>query len=107
MDFTIHIPNEQLDEVCHAMCGEFVENSTEMMQQCIINMMNKMVLANRNRDRANLNTDDITITVIPVILGRGIPLFGKVGDDISLRHIATKTFDFGFVQSTYKVKTKE
>ena len=51
--------------------------------------------------------DDITITVIPVILGRGIPLFGKVGDDISLRHIATRTFDFGFVQSTYKVKAKE
>ena len=48
---------------------------------------------------------DITITVIPVILGRGIPLFGSSEKDISLGHVATKTFDFGFVQSTYKVKS--
>ncbi|MDJ0689311.1 MAG: dihydrofolate reductase family protein [Xenococcaceae cyanobacterium MO_188.B32] len=48
--------------------------------------------------------DDITITVIPVILGRGIPLFGEVKKDISLKHIATKSYDFGFVQLTYEVQ---
>ena len=47
---------------------------------------------------------DITITVIPVILGSGIPLFRSLEKDISLEHVATKIFDFGFVQSTYKVK---
>ena len=49
--------------------------------------------------------DDITITVIPVILGSGIPLFGdlKKDRDIPLKHIATKTYDFGFVQLTYEV----
>ncbi len=48
---------------------------------------------------------DITITVIPIILGSGKPLFSNTGKDISLRHVATKTFDFGFVQSTYKVES--
>ncbi len=47
--------------------------------------------------------DDITITLIPILLGNGKPLFGSFGKDISLRHIATKTFDFGFVQLTYQV----
>lgn len=48
--------------------------------------------------------NDLTITVIPVILGSGKPLFGNVENDIPLRHIATKTYDFGFVQLTYEVE---
>ena len=48
--------------------------------------------------------NDITITVFPVILGSGKPLFGNAGKDISLKHITTKTYDFGFVQLTYEVK---
>ncbi|PCJ31219.1 MAG: deaminase [Gammaproteobacteria bacterium] len=47
--------------------------------------------------------NDMVITLIPVVLGSGIPLFGKLHDDISLNHTATKTFDFGFVQLTYQV----
>ena len=47
---------------------------------------------------------DLTITVIPVVIGSGIPLFKNSGKDISLEHFATKTFDFGFVQLTYEVK---
>lgn len=48
--------------------------------------------------------NDLTITIIPVILGSGKPLFGKLDKDISLKHVATKTFDFGFVQLTYEVE---
>jgi dihydrofolate reductase len=48
--------------------------------------------------------NDITITIIPVILGSGVPLFGNSGNDISLKHVATKTYDFGFVQLTYEVR---
>ena len=47
--------------------------------------------------------DEIAITVIPIILGSGIPLFGQLEKEIQLKHIKTKTYDFGFVQSTYKV----
>lgn len=48
--------------------------------------------------------NDITITLIPTILGRGKPLFGPVDIDVSLKHIATKTFEFGFVQITYEIE---
>lgn len=47
--------------------------------------------------------DDITITLIPVLLGRGRPLFGPIANDITLAHVATKTFEFGFVQVQYRV----
>jgi dihydrofolate reductase len=48
--------------------------------------------------------DEITITVIPVLLGEGISLFGSVEKDIGLTHESTQAFDFGFVQTTYLVK---
>ncbi|MCA8985575.1 MAG: dihydrofolate reductase [Planctomycetaceae bacterium] len=47
--------------------------------------------------------DDITITLIPVILGQGRPLFGRVTQDIPLFHTGTRTFEFGFVQLSYRV----
>ena len=47
--------------------------------------------------------NDIVITIIPVILGGGKPLFGSLNNDILVNHVATKTFDFGFVQVTYEV----
>jgi dihydrofolate reductase len=50
--------------------------------------------------------NDLTITVIPIILGSGRSLFGDAGKDIHLRHIATRTYDFGFVQSTYEVENR-
>jgi dihydrofolate reductase len=47
--------------------------------------------------------DEITITRIPVLLGEGIPLFGRLAKDISLVHRSTRVFDNGYVQSTYGV----
>ena len=48
--------------------------------------------------------DEITVTVIPIILGGGIPLFGQLVKDVKLTHERTKVFDFGFVQTTYSVQ---
>jgi dihydrofolate reductase len=48
--------------------------------------------------------DEITVTVIPVLIGDGIPLFGPIEQDISLAHVRTTAYDFGFVQTTYSVK---
>jgi dihydrofolate reductase len=45
----------------------------------------------------------LVITRVPVLIGRGIPLFGNVPGDILLRHIGTKTFRGGLVQSEYEV----
>jgi dihydrofolate reductase len=43
----------------------------------------------------------LIITRIPVLIGRGIPLFGSVSRDIHLRHIETRLYRNGLVQSEY------
>ena len=48
--------------------------------------------------------DEITITCVPIALGDGIPLFGPMEKDLKLTHVNTKTYDFGFVQTTYQTK---
>jgi dihydrofolate reductase len=45
--------------------------------------------------------NEITTTVIPVILGSGITLFGPVPSDVKLKHISTQAYSFGFVQNKY------
>lgn len=47
--------------------------------------------------------DRMIITRIPVLIGRGIPLFGPVPADIRLRHLATRSYATGLVQSEYEV----
>ena len=47
---------------------------------------------------------DITITKIPILLGEGLPLFGKTDHDIKLEHTETMSYASGFVKSTYEVK---
>ncbi len=47
--------------------------------------------------------DEITITTVPIVLGSGKPLFGDLMQDIHLRLIESKSYNFGFVQSKYQV----
>jgi dihydrofolate reductase len=47
--------------------------------------------------------DRMVITRVPVLIGAGIPLFGPVPHDISLRHIATRCYKDGLVQSEYEL----
>lgn len=48
--------------------------------------------------------DDMIITLIPILLGSGKPLFGPLAADISLKLVAAKPFDCGFVQIAYAVQ---
>lgn len=52
--------------------------------------------------RAGL-VDRFIITRVPVLIGEGISLFGPVPHDIKLRHVATRQFESGLVQSEYEV----
>lgn len=52
--------------------------------------------------RAGL-VDRMTITRVPVLIGKGIPLFGSVPRDIRLRHEKTRTLRNGMVQTEYRV----
>ena len=45
----------------------------------------------------------IIITTVPILIGKGIRLFGRIDQDIHLRHSKTIPFDNGFVQSWYDV----
>lgn len=47
--------------------------------------------------------NELTITLIPVLLGEGIPLFGSLNSDIKLKHISTISYKTGLVQNTYEV----
>ena len=45
----------------------------------------------------------VIITRIPVLLGQGIPLFGPLPRDIRLKHIGTRSYPSGLVQSEYAI----
>ena len=45
----------------------------------------------------------LIITRVPVLIGEGIPLFGTIPRDIRLRHVATRQYPSGLVQSEYEV----
>jgi dihydrofolate reductase len=45
----------------------------------------------------------LVVTRVPVLLGDGIPLFGALPRDVRLRHMATRHFPSGLVQSEYQV----
>ena len=43
----------------------------------------------------------LIITRVPVLIGEGIPLFGSLPRDLRLRHVATRHYPSGLVQSEY------
>ena len=45
----------------------------------------------------------LIITRVPVLIGEGVPLFGTLPRDIRLRHVATRHYPSGLVQSEYHV----
>jgi dihydrofolate reductase len=46
---------------------------------------------------------DMTVTVIPVLLGEGVPLFGKTGRDVRLELVGSRAFKSGMVQLQYRL----
>ena len=47
--------------------------------------------------------NELIITRIPRLIGSGIPLFGALDRDLSLKHIGTHSYSSGLVQSKYEV----
>jgi len=45
----------------------------------------------------------LIITRVPVLIGEGIPLFGSLPHDVMLRHVTTRHFPSGLVQTEYEV----
>ncbi len=47
--------------------------------------------------------DRMIVTRVPVLIGEGIPLFGPIPRDIPLRHVATRSYSGGLVQTEYEI----
>lgn len=47
--------------------------------------------------------EDMTITIIPILLGQGKRLFGEIDQDIDLELLDSKKLNCGFVQNHYKL----
>ena len=45
--------------------------------------------------------DEITITTIPVLIGKGIPLFGPLKDILTFRCVKSESYGNGLVQNVY------
>jgi dihydrofolate reductase len=45
----------------------------------------------------------LIITRVPVLIGEGIPLFGALPGDVRLKHVATRDYPSGLVQTEYQV----
>lgn len=48
--------------------------------------------------------DEITLTMVPVLIGSGLPLFGPIEADVRLELMSSRSFADGLVQSTYRVR---
>jgi dihydrofolate reductase len=42
--------------------------------------------------------EEMTITTIPILIGEGLPLFGKLEKDVKLELVKSESFKNGFVQ---------
>ncbi|MCR4318461.1 MAG: dihydrofolate reductase family protein [Planctomycetes bacterium] len=49
---------------------------------------------------------NIVVTVLPILIGSGIPLFGPLEEDVLLELVGTKSFENGLVQLRYEVRTR-
>jgi len=47
--------------------------------------------------------DEMIITTIPILLGEGLPLFGKLEEDVKLELLKSQSFKNGFVQNKYRI----
>lgn len=45
----------------------------------------------------------LIVNTVPVLIGEGIPLFGRTRGDIRLAHVRTRTYTIGLVQNEYAV----
>jgi dihydrofolate reductase len=46
---------------------------------------------------------DLTLSIIPILLGEGVPLFGQTGPELPLTLVSSRAYDSGLVQLEYRL----
>jgi dihydrofolate reductase len=49
---------------------------------------------------------DMVVSIVPVLLGEGVPLFGKIGGDLRLDLVDSRSYESGLVQLEYRVRSR-
>ena len=47
--------------------------------------------------------EDLAITLVPILIGQGIPLFGEIADDIDMQLISSTAFPSGLIHHRYRI----
>ncbi|MGE0130600.1 MAG: dihydrofolate reductase family protein [Blastocatellales bacterium] len=81
--------------------GEFVRNLKNESGKDIWLMGGGILAASLLKERL---VDEVGLTIQPVLLGSGIPLFPDLGLQIDLQLLESKTYKNGLVGLTYRVK---
>ena len=96
------VPDGAYGAVCEVMAGTPHEIVSRLRQRGMRHLYIDGGVTMQGFIEAGL-IQRLIITRIPVLLGRGIPLFGPLSRDIRLGHVATRTYPSGMVQSEYVV----
>ena len=51
--------------------------------------------------------DEITVTIVPILIGKGKSFSGLLPKDLYLQALKTTVYHFGFVQNKYKINKEE
>ena len=92
---------DQFCELAELYSGKVELLTVELQNQGIRHVYVDGGLTIQSFIRQGLLTDMI-LTQLPILLGKGIPLFGNTDGDIKLKLDHVKSFDSGFVQSKYR-----
>ncbi len=90
------------DAICDFMAGDPTEILTRLIQRGWGHVYVDGGITIQGFLQAGL-IQRIVITRIPVLLGAGIPLFGPLSHDVRLKHVTTRSFPSGMVQSEYVI----
>jgi dihydrofolate reductase len=97
---TLKLPKLPEKAVCEVMCGEPEEVTAELGRRGFHSLYVDGGITVQRFLRAGL-IQRMIVTRAPILLGSGIPLFGALPQVVSLKHVATRTYKNGLVQSEY------